>query len=83
MPNLMINVTAFDSINSPDRDPAGSMYILGEGSRVQLHPATDRWMMGDRFGTVRKITRRCVHVKMDVSKKTIRVPFDLIEPARY
>lgn len=82
MPNLMINVTAFDTINSPDRDPSGSMYILGEGSRVQLHPACDRWMRGDRFGTVRKITRRSVHVKMDRSRQTIRVPFDLLEPAK-
>jgi hypothetical protein len=22
------------------------------GQRVQLHPATDRWMMGDRYGVM-------------------------------
>jgi hypothetical protein len=25
--------------------------------RVQLHPATDRWMMGDRFGEVLNVVR--------------------------
>ncbi len=25
------------------------------GDRVQLHPATDRWMMGDRYGEVLRI----------------------------
>lgn len=79
MPKIIQSVSAYCSM---DRDPNGSMFILGEGSRVQLHPATDRWMMGDRFGTVRKITRRSIHVKMDRSKKTIRVPHDLLEPAK-
>jgi hypothetical protein len=26
------------------------------GKRVQLHPALDRWMMGDRYGDIVKIT---------------------------
>lgn len=30
---------------------------LSISDRVQLHPATDRWMMGDRFGVVRNIIR--------------------------
>ena len=30
------------------------------GDRVELHPATDRWMRGDRFGTVSKLGRRYV-----------------------
>jgi hypothetical protein len=81
MSKIMTSVTAFDTIASPDRDPNGSMFILGQGSRVQLHPACDRWMRGDRFGTVRKITRRSIHVKMDRSRQTIRVPFDLVQPA--
>jgi hypothetical protein len=40
------------------------------GDRVGLHPATDRWMRGDRFGTVSKVGRRYVHVKLDLSGDT-------------
>lgn len=29
-------------------------YLVGD--RVQLHPATDLWMAGDRFGEVKAIT---------------------------
>jgi hypothetical protein len=51
-----------------------------EGRRVQLHPATDRWMMGDRYGVVRKVDAECrVHVKLDVSKKTLKFkPTDIL-----
>lgn len=37
------------------------------GDRVQLHPATDRWMRGDRFGVVSKVGRRYVHIRLDRS----------------
>jgi|688.fasta_scaffold199776_6 hypothetical protein len=40
------------------------------GERVELHPATDRRMRGDRFGTVVKLGRRYVHVALDVSGQT-------------
>jgi hypothetical protein len=44
--------------------------------RVQIPAYTDRWMMGDRFGTVAKITRRkgkeIVHVLLDKSGRTMR-----------
>lgn len=43
------------------------------GDRVQLHPATDAWMMGDRFGTVIKIGRELLHVRMDRSGKLRRI----------
>ena len=41
--------------------------------RVELHPALDLWMMGDRFGTVIRDARRPykVQVKLDVSGRTI------------
>jgi len=42
------------------------------GMRVQLHPALDRWMMGDRYGEVVKITRTHVHVALDRSGQTLR-----------
>jgi hypothetical protein len=43
------------------------------GDRVQLHPATDAWMMGDRYGTITKLGRLNLHVAMDVSGKTRKV----------
>jgi len=46
--------------------------------RVQLHPATDAWIFGDKFGTVVKIGRKKIHVKMDRSGKIRRVTPDLI-----
>jgi hypothetical protein len=58
-------------------------------TRVQIPVYTDRWMMGDRYGTIdkitirklrrqdltdkREITREIAHVKLDKSGKTIRV----------
>jgi hypothetical protein len=60
--------------------------LLKEGTRVQLHPATDRWMMGDRYGEVVSAyvtehfdtsTKKWVtdeqryRVKLDTSGKTI------------
>jgi hypothetical protein len=41
------------------------------GQRVELHPATDAWMQGDRFGVVVKLGRVYVHVKMDRSGRTL------------
>jgi len=48
------------------------------GDRVQLHPATDAWMRGDRYGTVTKITRISLHVLMDRSGRTRKVAADSI-----
>lgn len=46
-----------------------------KGKRVQLHPGTDRWMMGDRYGTVQGLGRLSgtYRVKMDRSGDTITV----------
>ena len=41
--------------------------IFNPGDRVETHPATDSWMMGDRFGTVKTVGRKYVHVVMDKS----------------
>lgn len=41
------------------------------GTTVEVHPACDCWMRGDRFGEVVKVTQRnTVHVSMQRSKKT-------------
>jgi len=48
--------------------------------RVQIPAYTDRWMMGDQYGTVLKVvrlpqngSREIAHVKLDKSGKTVRV----------
>ena len=38
------------------------------GQRVQIHPATSLWVSGARYGTVVKITRTRVHVRMDMGR---------------
>lgn len=40
------------------------------GTRVQLPPHTDAWMMGDRYGTIVKVGRSIIHVRMDRSGRT-------------
>lgn len=43
------------------------------GDRVQLLPHLDRAMAGDRFGTVEKVGRFYLHVRMDRSGTVYRV----------
>lgn len=38
------------------------------GQRAALHPATDAWMRGERYGTVIKIGREMVQLRMDSSR---------------
>ena len=60
---------------------------MTKGQRVELHPATDRWMMGDRFGVVsgfgrpilthdkasgRAVVFRPVFVTLDKSGKRVK-----------
>jgi hypothetical protein len=56
--------------------------------RVQIPAYTDRWIMGDRYGEVVKVTHiprkdryitgygELAHVKLDVSGKIVRVLLD-------
>jgi hypothetical protein len=46
--------------------------------RVQLHPGTDRWARGDRYGEVVSVGRLSVRIHMDRSGHTIRVSPDAI-----
>lgn len=48
-----------------------SQYKVGD--RIELHPTTDAWMMGDRYGEVKAIGRFYLHVKMDRSGKIRKV----------
>ncbi len=43
------------------------------GDRVQLHPATDLWMRGARYGTIEKLGRLYVHVRLDATGRIARV----------
>jgi hypothetical protein len=53
------------------------------GMRVELSPATDAWMMGDRFGTVEPVKgRKYVTVKMDRSGKVRKLTPDLLTIVR-
>lgn len=45
----------------------------GFPARVQLHPATDAWMMGDRYGECVRIGTRFAYVKCDRSGRTRKV----------
>lgn len=45
--------------------------VFTPGQRVQLHPGTDRWMMGDRYGEVVKVGSVRVFVRLDRSGKTL------------
>lgn len=58
------------------REPIMSDYTKGQ--RVELHPATDAWMSGDRFGVVVKRGTKLVHVLMDRSGRVRRVAPDNI-----
>jgi hypothetical protein len=48
-------------------------HIYAPGTRVQLHPGTDRWMRGDRYGEVVKHGRKLVTVLMDRSGQKIKI----------
>jgi hypothetical protein len=36
------------------------------GDRIQMHPGTDQWMMGARYGNVTRIGKHAVQVKLDL-----------------
>lgn len=45
--------------------------FFSKGRHVQLHPATDRWMMGDRFGVITQVEPDRVRVRFNVSGKSL------------
>ena len=47
---------------------------FGIGDRVQLHPATDAWMRGDRYGRVAAVRGSHVVLAMD-SRRVLKVSF--------
>lgn len=50
------------------------------GDRVQLHPATDAWMSGDKYGTITRVGSRFYSVRMDKSGSILTVAeADIVE----
>jgi uncharacterized protein Veg len=45
---------------------------LAVGQRVQMHAFTDRWMQGDRFGTIERLGRKLASVRMDRSGRMLK-----------
>lgn len=48
------------------------------GQRVQLAPHTDWWMRGARYGTVTRVTRTRVHVRLDHAAILVVPATDLV-----
>lgn len=53
------------------------MYTIQDfkaGQRIQLHPGTDLWMQGARYGEIVKVGRKALHVRLDVTfGKIVRI----------
>lgn len=67
--------------NSESRK-AFNAWIAGGGfaPRIQLHPVTDTWMRGDRYGTVVKLGTKYATVKLDRSGRTLQfTPRNILE----
>jgi hypothetical protein len=43
------------------------------GDRVELHPATDLWMRGERYGEITGIGTKYARIKLDKSEKTVSI----------
>lgn len=55
----------------------------GFAPRIQVHPATDTWMRGDRYGAVVKLGTKYATVKLDRSGRTVQfVPQWILEVLR-
>ena len=49
------------------------------GDRVQLHPATDSWMRGERYGEVVNVTHSLVIVRLDSGRVRRTSPVNILE----
>ena len=52
------------------------------GTRIEMHPATNAWITGDRYGAIVKVTPTHVHVKLDRSGRTRPVRPENVLPIR-
>ena len=60
-----------DTIEGTDVSRPANNRIVGR--RVELSPSTDAWMRGDRYGTVEKIGRKYYHIRLDKSRRVLRL----------
>lgn len=51
---------------------------LKEGARVQLHPASDLWMRGARYGTIVQLSEFSADVKLDNVAKPVSIERSLL-----
>ena len=58
---------------------AGWLRLGGFAPRVELHPATDAWMMGDRSGSVIKAGWKYAEVRCERSGRIRRMPWSLLQ----
>lgn len=58
---------------NPSRSSRVHSHGFRRGDRVQMHPATDLWMRGARYGTVLSATADHVTVKLDALRRPVRV----------
>lgn len=66
--------------------PGAAMGEYRPGQRIELHPARDEWMQGDRYGEIVSVGLRgdekglAITVKLDKSGRRIRLaPEDIID----
>jgi hypothetical protein len=64
---------ALEVLGEYHNNPGKSLHAWMVGKRIQLHPGTDQWMMGDRYGKVTRAGKDLVTVKMDRSGRSLRV----------
>lgn len=51
-----------------DEVQINSITFFRVGQYVELHPGTDRWMMGDMYGTVTKVDTKNNSVRVKLTK---------------
>lgn len=73
-----------DKVNPWDRELTMEDFPK-PGRRIEMHPCTDWFMQGDRFGSVTKIDRELglLRIKLDRSKRTIWVKPKHIDPGSF
>lgn len=73
-----------ETINPWDRDLTLADFPV-PGRKVEMHPGTDWWMQGDRFGVVTKVDTQnnLLTIRLDKSGKTIKVGPRLIDPGSF
>jgi hypothetical protein len=54
-------------------------HLMIQGARVAVHPATDTFMRGIRYGRVTKVGRKYVHIYSETFQRTVKVLLENVE----